>query len=81
MHQCNAAERAARTFKNQFIAVICTVDPCFPSYLWYRILTQVTITLNMLWQSRLNPELSAYDQVDGIHNFEGKPLATLGCKV
>ena len=39
------------------------------------------MTLNMLRQSQLNPELSAYEQVDGIHNFERTPLAPLGCKV
>ena len=34
-----------------------------------------------LGQSRLNPGLSAYEQVDGIHYFERTPLAPLGCKV
>ena len=39
------------------------------------------MTLNMLQQYRLNPELSAYEQLDGIHNFEQTPLSPLGCKV
>ena len=39
------------------------------------------MTLNMLRRSRLNLELSAYEQVDGIHNFEQTPLAPLVCKV
>ena len=39
------------------------------------------MTLNMLRQSRLNPELSAYEQVDGIRNFEQTSLAPLVCKV
>ena len=39
------------------------------------------MTLNMLRRSRLNPGISAYEQVDGIHNFERTPLAPLGCKV
>ena len=39
------------------------------------------MNLNMLRQSRLKPGLSAYEQVDGIHNFEQTPLAPLGCKV
>ena len=81
MHQINAAERAVRTFKNHFIAALCTVDPCLLFYLWDRLLTQVTMKLNMLRQSRLNPGLSAYEQVDGIHNFEKTPLAPLVCKV
>ena len=39
------------------------------------------MTLNMLRRSRLNPWLSAYEQADGIHNFEQTPLAPLVCKV
>ena len=48
MHWRNAAERDVRTFWNHFISDLCTVDPLFPFYLWYRLLTQVTMTLNML---------------------------------
>ena len=81
MNWRNAAERAVRTFKNHFIASLCTVDPLFPFYLWDRLLPQVTMTLNMLWRSRLNPGISAYEQVNGIHNFERTSLAPLGCKV
>ena len=55
--------------------------PLLPLYLWYRLLPQVTITLKMLRQSWLNPELSAYEQVYGIHNVEQTPLVPLGCKV
>ena len=35
----------------------------------------------MLPRYRLNPGLSAYEQVDGIQSFERTPLAPLGCKV
>ena len=74
MHWRNAAERDVRTFKNHFIPALCTVDPIPPDIL----LIQVTMTLNMLWVSRLNPGLSAYEQVDVIHNLEQTPLAPLG---
>ena len=67
MHQRNDAERAVRTFKNHFIAFLRTADPLFPFCLWDRLLPQFTMTLNMLLRSRLNPGLSAYDQVDGIN--------------
>ena len=69
MHCINAAERDVRNFKNHFIAALCTVDPRLPFYLWDRLLPQVTMTLNMLRRSRLKPWISAYEQVDGIHNF------------
>ena len=81
MHKRNATERVVRTYKNHFIAALCTLDPLFSLYLWNRLLPQVTMKLNMLWQSWLNPELSAYKQVDGIHNFEQTPLLPLGWKV
>ena len=81
MHWINAAERALRPFKKHLIAALCTVEPLFLFYLWYRLLPQVTMTLNMLRWSRLNAGLSAYEQVDVIHNFEQTPLAPLGCKV
>ena len=55
--------------------------PSIPLLLMVPPLPQVTMTLSMLRRSRLNPGLSAYEQVDGIHNDEQTPLATLGCKV
>ena len=70
-----------KTFKNHFISSLYNVDPQFPLYLWDRLLPQVTMALNMLRQSWLNPGLSAYEQVDGIHNFERTPLAPLVWKV
>ena len=81
MHWRNTTERTVRTFKNHFIAALCTVDPLFPFYLWDRILPQVSMKIKMLQQSLLNPGISAYEQVDGIHNFERTPLAPLGCNV
>ena len=81
MYERNSAERDVRTFKDHFIAYLWTVYPLFPFYLWDRLLTQVTITLKTLRRSWLNPELSAYEQVDVIHHFERAPLAPLGCKV
>ena len=57
------------------------MDTYFPFYLWYRLLPQLTMTLNMLRQLQLNPELSALKKVDGVHNFELTPLAPMGCKV
>ena len=50
-HWKNAAERAVKTLKNHFIDALCTVDPRFPFYLWDRLLSQFTMTLNMLRRS------------------------------
>jgi hypothetical protein len=48
IHRRNAAERAIHTFKNHFIAGLCTTDPKFPLVLWDQLLPQALITLNLL---------------------------------
>ena len=60
MYRINAEEWAVRTFKNHFIATLCTVDPNYHFYLWDCLLPQFTMTLNMLQQPRINPEVLAY---------------------
>ena len=47
-HRVNAAERAIQTFKNHFIAGLCTVDNAFPLQLWCELLRQAEIFLNLL---------------------------------
>ena len=80
-HWRNSSEMAVRTSKNHFIAAPWTVEPIFPFYVWDSFLPQVTMILNMLRRSWLNPELSAYEQVAGIHHFEKTPLEPLGWNV
>ena len=70
MHQINSTERSVRTFKKHFIVAILTVEPHSPFYLWDHLLPQVTMTLNMVQKPGLNPALSSYKQVYGVHNFE-----------
>jgi hypothetical protein len=47
-HRRNSASRAIRTFKEHFVAGLSSVDPSFQMHLWYRLLPQVEITLNLL---------------------------------
>ena len=58
MNWVNYKEQAVSVFKNHFIDALFTLDSHFPFYLLGRLLTQVTMTLNMLRQSRLNPGLT-----------------------
>jgi hypothetical protein len=81
VHRRNAAERAIRTFKNHFIAILCGTDPNFPIHLWDRLLPQALLTLNLLRASRINPRLSAYAQIHGAFDFNRTPLGPLGTKV
>ena len=80
IHRRNAAERAIRTFKNHFISGLCSVDKNFPLHLWCCLLDQAELTLNMLCTSRINPNLSAHEQLHGIHDFNATPLAPPGTK-
>lgn len=77
-HRRNAAERAIRTFKNHFIAGLCTCNKNFPLHLWDLLVPQATITLNLLRQSRINPHLSAYAQLFGNFDFNKTPMAPPG---
>ena len=81
MHRRNAAERAIRTFKNHFIAGLCSVDKNFPLHLWDKLLPQAELTLNLLRGSRINPKLSAYAQLHGHFDFNRTPLAPPGIRV
>jgi hypothetical protein len=73
-HRRNSAERAIRSFTIHLIAGLCSTDKLFPMHLWYRILPQAVITLNMLRTSRLNPKLSAATHVFGQYDFNRAPV-------
>ena len=74
-HQFNPTEIAVSTLTNHFIAMLAGCDKRFPKYLWCQLILQAVITLNMLRQSRINPKLSAHDQVFGTFNYQRMPLA------
>ncbi len=79
-HRVNAAERAIQTFKDAFIATLATTDRDFPLQLWDKLALQVQDTLNLLWASRINPDISAYEALSGPYNWDRYPLAPPGCK-
>jgi hypothetical protein len=80
-HQHNAAERAIRTFKENFVAGLSSVDPSFPLHLWDRLLPQAEITLNLIRTSRLHPQLSAAADFHGLVDNNETAFTTLGCKI
>ena len=49
VHRINVAERAIRTFKAHFIAVLAGVDPNFPKFMWDHLLVQTELKINVLW--------------------------------
>ena len=81
LHRRNLAERAIQTFKNHFIAGLCSTHPDFPLVLWDYLVPQALLTLNLLRKSRTNPQLSGYAQLYGTFNYLRTPLAPPGMKV
>jgi hypothetical protein len=71
----NAAERAICTFKNHFIAGLCSTNPDFPLHLWDRLIPHALLSLNLLRGSRINPTLSAHAQLHGAFDYNRTPLA------
>ena len=58
-HIANNAEREIQTFKNHFIAGLCSVDSYFHLQLWYILLHKATTSLNIPRQSRIHTHLLA----------------------
>jgi hypothetical protein len=79
-HRVNAAERAIQTFKDAFIAALATTDRDFPLQLWDKLAPQVQDTLNLLRASRINPNILAYEALNGRYNWDRYPLAPPSCK-
>ena len=61
-HRSNNTERAIHDLRYYFIEGLCSADKDFHMQLWYRILQQETIIINMIIQPRTLPHLSAYTQ-------------------
>jgi hypothetical protein len=63
------------------VAGLSSVDPSFPMQLWDRFLTQAEITLNLLWTSRLHPQLSDAAHYHGLLDYNKTAFDPPGCKI
>ena len=80
-HRTNNAERKIHTFKNKFIAGLCILDAYFQLQLWYRMIQQATISINITRQSRLHPHLLSYTHIYGQFDYNLAPLSPPGKKL
>ncbi|KAL7477858.1 hypothetical protein ACHAW6_003650 [Cyclotella cf. meneghiniana] len=80
-HRRNAAERAIQTFKGHFIALLAGVSDNFPIHQWNELLPQTILMLNLLQQSNVAPNTSAYAYHHGSFDYNRMPLAPMGCAV
>ena len=67
-HRRNAAERAIRIFKEQFLRILKGLHKQFPVSMWDLLIEQAVITLNLLRQSLVNPHLSDWAHYNHILN-------------
>ena len=56
-HRAKNAEIAIQTFKNHFIAGMCSVEKDFQMELWGRLLQQEIISINTIIKSRTLPHI------------------------
>jgi hypothetical protein len=79
-HRVNAAEHAIQTFKNRFIGTLGTTDVDFPVQLWDKLMPQVQDSINLLCRLRIKPDVSAYEALEGLYDWNCHPMAPLGTK-
>jgi hypothetical protein len=79
-HCVNHTERAIQTFKNWFIGTLGTTDANFPIQLWDKLASQVQDSINLLRQSRVQPNISAYKTLEGPYDWNRYPMAPPGTK-
>ena len=53
-------------------------NPYFPKNTWGLIIPKLIIIIKLLQPSRFNPVISAYNQINGIFNYNRTPLAIIG---
>ena len=81
VYYINATERAIRTLKNHFIAIMCDIDPNFNITLWRKLIPQDFITLNLIRKSNIKSNISTYPQLYSAYNFNHIPIAPLEMRV
>ena len=77
----NAADQAIRTWKYHYIAGISSTYTRFPMHMWFLVIPQATMTLNMMIPFHKNPNMLEYTALEGQFNFNKPPLAPHGIKV
>ncbi|KAL7476168.1 hypothetical protein ACHAW6_002048, partial [Cyclotella cf. meneghiniana] len=65
-------ERAIQTFKGHLISVLAGVSDDFPINQWDELLPQTVLTLNLLRQSNIAPNISAYAYHHGSFDYNQK---------
>ena len=49
--------------------------------MWYNLLVQTELTINLLRQATLNPRVSAWEYFNSAFDYTATPLGPIGCKL
>ena len=77
IHFINSSWRAILTFKAHFISILSGMANTLPKNLWYLLIPQTKLTLNILIKSTLNPKISAWEYFQGHFDYKSTPLVLL----
>ena len=80
MRRRNLSERSICTFKEHLKSLQAACDTKFPNHLCCRLIPQSNITLNLLRQTRLHTQISAYHPMWGAFDYNQTPLAPNGTR-
>ena len=81
IHHRNRAEYAVQTSRNHSIATYSGVNDNFPIHQWDMLVPQIVLTLNLLRQSNIAPNILAYDYHHRTFDCNQMPLVPMGSAV
>jgi hypothetical protein len=60
MHRRNIAEQAIQTYESHFMATMAGISDNFPIHQWHELVPHIVLTLNLLRQAHVAPNITAY---------------------
>ncbi len=80
-HHVNAGECTIQTIKNWFIGALDTTNTNFSLQMWVKLALQVQDSINLLQRSRIRPNISAYETLEDLYDWNCYVMAPTGTKV
>ena len=80
LHIHNADKCSICTFKAHFLWILAGIAEYFPKNMWDLLIPQTEMTLNLLQQSTLKPDTSAWVHLNGPISYNHAQLGSLGFK-
>ena len=74
-------ERTIRPFNTHFLTILAGMDKVFPRSLWDTLLPQTKLTLNLICQRTLAPDISAWEYYNGPIKYDATLFSPIRYKV